>query len=344
MDINQFLKPFDDLFISLNKNKSVLLVIIVLLGFYFVSFNRFVTVNAIDLFDNNIFKFVVFILISYIASSSPAIGISLGIIVLVSMQIITNLKFKQEFEENIVKVEKEKFSQLQPSQPLQPLQPLQPVDMTYLSDEYLLNPLEKMNELSPVINSDDLDLKLITPNDMYMQMVKKGKVLLDDSFELENELDKRYDVREQQIAYITKRNGNELVQSGLNRLQKADDGEYANQFQIPNSNKKTKKFIKYSKLMEKNNSSSVVAVYNELIYNYDLLINKQFNEKQFNEQLEKVYLNELELLETIYKLKKNNFDENKKKQIDSLIDKIKQSKNNNNNYIKYLKELYLLII
>lgn len=63
MDINQFLKPFDDLLISLNENKGVLLVIIVLLGIYLVGFNQYVSTNMMDLLDNNIFKLAIFIII-----------------------------------------------------------------------------------------------------------------------------------------------------------------------------------------------------------------------------------------------------------------------------------------
>ena len=72
-----------------------------------------------------------------------------------------------------------------------------------------------------------------------MQMIKNGKVLVDDSYDLEQDLNKRFDIREQEIAAITKKNGINLINSGLNRLQKSDYGEY----NIVNNNEKQNKFI-----------------------------------------------------------------------------------------------------
>ena len=318
MNINEFLKPVDNLFISINENKTILLLILILLGIYTTHFNQYITEKAIDLFDNNLFRLVIFVIITYIASSSPAIGISLAIIMLISMQLITSLKFKKELQS-------EKFSQMEP------------VDMSYLNNEYLTDPLEMQKDLSPPI---DFNLKLTTPNELYMKMIKKGKILLDDSYDLEQDLLKRYDSREQQIASITKRNGTELVDSGINRLQKSDQGEY----NMSNSNSKFNKFVKYSKLLENNMSNtSVIAIYNELLHNYDKLISSQLDEKSFNSQLEKVYLNEFELLETVYRVKKNKLSEEKQKQIELELNKIKQLKSENKEWINNLKNLCTII-
>jgi hypothetical protein len=344
MDINEYLKPFDNLLKSINDNKIVLLLIIILLGIYWTNYNEYVVEKTINLFDSQLFRLAIFILISYIAGSSPALGVSLAIIMLVSMQLITNLKFKKEFNFDDVDME-EKFSQIDPS------------DTEYLSDEYLTNPLELQSDLAPPIN---FDLKLTRPKDIYMGMIKKGKMLLDDSYDLEQDLDKRFDSREQEIAFITKRNGNELVRSGLNRLQKADQGEYnlgennynlgENNYNLgenksSNTNKsKTNKFIRYSKLLEKNkNNPSVIAAYNDLLYNYDLLVEKQLDEKSFNIQLDKVYSSELELLETVYRFKKIKILQDKQKEIETELNKIKQLKSENKNWIDNLRNLCDLI-
>lgn len=317
MDINEFLKHVDDLFVGINENKNILLLLLILLGIYATQFNEYITEKTIYLFDNNLFRLIIFVIITYIASSSPAIGMSLAIIMLVSMQLITNLKLKKELQH-------EKFSQMEP------------VDMSYLNDEYLTNPLEMQKDLSPPI---DFNLKLTTPTDYYMQMIKKGKILLDDSYDLEQDLSKRYDTREQQIASITKRNGTELVDSGINRLQKADQGEYN-----INNLKKSNKFIKYSKLIGNNLSNpSIMATYNELLYNYDKLVASQLNDKSFNAQLEKVYLSELELLETVYRIKKTKLPEEKQKQIELELNKIKQLRSENKEWISNLKILSINI-
>ena len=95
----KILNQIDDFFISINENKTVLLLILVLLGIYAIHFNLYLVENTINLFDNKVFRLIVFISITYISSSSPAIGIGLAIIMLASMQIITNIKFKKEFDD-----------------------------------------------------------------------------------------------------------------------------------------------------------------------------------------------------------------------------------------------------
>ena len=136
-----------------------------------------------NLFDNEIFKFVLFMIITYVSSSSPAIGIALALIMFVSLQIITYSKLKNELDCDINDIisksedkDKEKFSSMAP------------VDMTYLNDEYLINPLEKINQLAP-------------PKELSYQMINKGKNLLNDTFDLEQDLISRYDIREKQIAF-----------------------------------------------------------------------------------------------------------------------------------------------
>jgi uncharacterized membrane protein len=81
MDINEILKPIDNLFISLNNNKPILLLVLILLGIYNIYYNEYITEYAINLFSNNAFKLALFTLITYIGSSSPAIGISLFAII-----------------------------------------------------------------------------------------------------------------------------------------------------------------------------------------------------------------------------------------------------------------------
>lgn len=135
--MSKILKPFDDVLKSINSNKNILILILILLGIYYTYYNDDIVEHCMNLFNNEIFKFVVFILITYISSYSPAIGISLAIIMLTSLQIITYIKIKKEFEQdyNLIHSEndldKEKFSQIEP------------VDISYLDDEFLTNPLEK---------------------------------------------------------------------------------------------------------------------------------------------------------------------------------------------------------
>lgn len=318
MEFNKVLEPFDNLLKSINENKILLILILVLLGIYY-SYNNNVVEHCILLFDNEIFKFTLFVLITYISSSSPAIGIALAIIMLVSLQIITYIKLKREFDMDIKKIEseidldKEKFSQIEPA------------DISYLDDEYLTNPLIKMNQLAPPIN---FNLKLTTPNDFAYRMIDQGKTLLNDSYDLEYDLENRYDTREQQIMFETKRNGTELVNSGINRLQKADMGEYGssknNLSNIYIKSDVSDKFVKYSKLTERNNLSNplINASFTQLQYNYNLLTNNKLDSNEFDLQLEKVYMSELDLLQNIYKSNKKNYSKEKQIIIENMINNI----------------------
>lgn len=320
MDINSILEPLNNLLKSIDTNKNLLILILILLGIYFTyisNYNSNIVKKSIYFFDNEIFKFVLFMIITFISSSSPAIGVALALIMFVSLQIITYTKLKKELDDELEnsiineseseKVEKEKFSSMAP------------VDMAYLNDEYLVNPLEKTSQLAPPIN---FNLKPITPKELSYQMISKGKSLLNDSFDLEQDLKTRYDTREKQITFETQKNGSELVDSGINRLQIADQGEY---------NVKSNKVSKYCKLMNKNNLTNLTnlsnplikASYSELMYNYELLTNKNLTPTEFELQLFQVYNSELDLLETIYKINKSSYSNEKQQLINKLIIDIK---------------------
>lgn len=101
MILDDILKPFDNLLVSINNNKIILLLILILLGIYTTHLNQNIVEKSLNLFENKSFRLIIFIIITYISKSSPAIGIGLAIIMLISMQIITSIKFKKEFDSNI---------------------------------------------------------------------------------------------------------------------------------------------------------------------------------------------------------------------------------------------------
>ncbi len=343
MGVNKIkiLEPFDKLLKSVNENKNILVLILILLGIYYAYYSDDIAKQCISLFESETFRLVIFMVITYIASSSPAIGISLAIIMLASLQLITYIKLKKELDLDIDAIKnesladadkkKEKFGQIEPA------------DMSYLNDEYLNNPLEKIDQLAPPIN---FNLKFTTPSELSNQMIKQGKMMLNDSLNLEQDLKTRYDSREQQIMNDTKKNGSDLVNSGLNRLQKANYGEY-NKFKMTDSTNSTNKFVKYSNLMKNDSlsNSQINASYDELLYNYDLLTNKQMNEKEFNIQLKKVYIAEFNLLKNIYESKKSNYSNEKQQQINNAIKNISNLLNQENiNLIFQLEQLYLMMV
>lgn len=324
MDFTKILKPFDDKLKYLNDNKNVLLFVLILVGIYTVHFNESMTSRGIELYSNNIFKLIIFVIVSYMSSSSPALGISLAIMILISFQIITNIKLKQELGINKF----EKFSEIKPS------------DTTYFSNEFLTNPIGRMN--GPLI---PVDLKLTSPTDISMQMLKEGKILLDDSQQLENNLKSRYDSREQDIMNITKKKGHEMIQSGLNRMQQSNMGDYLNT--NPSTNIK---FIKYDRMIKNNsNDYGIKATYAELINNYQnlLLMNKMKKTEQTNQNIDeimkKININQFELLERIYNNSKNEIDIDKQKMIEDQINLIKQLKSEGQRWTEQLSNLIILI-
>ena len=344
MEMNKILESFDKLLKSANENKNILILILILLGIYYTYYSDSITEHCIYLFDNNVFKFTIFIIITYISSSSPAIGISLAIIMLVSLQLITYIKLKKELDLDIEKIESELDGNLNGNLNKEKFSQIEPADTSYLNDEYLIKPLGKINELAPPIN---FNLKLTTPNELSLQMIKQGKTMLNDSYNLEQDLQNRYDSREQQIANDTKRNGMDLVDSGIGRLQKANQGEYNKSKLLSNPSNSSNKFVSlYPKLIKKNNLSNplIDSLYGELIYNYNLLTGEQLNEKDFDIQLEKVYLIEFNLLENIYKLRKSNYSKEKQQLIEKIINNLNTNTNTGKNDISSkLSQLYFIM-
>ena len=97
MIIDNILTAFDNFIILLNENKTVLLLILILLGIYLIYFNKNIIENNIYIINNDVFKIIIFTMTTYIFTLNTTIGISLVIIMIISMQFITNNKFKKEY-------------------------------------------------------------------------------------------------------------------------------------------------------------------------------------------------------------------------------------------------------
>ena len=312
---NKFLK-------DLNQNNIAMILIVIVLSFYASFVVNSIGNITINLFSNSFFKFIIFCIIAYISFNNFTLGIILAICVLVTLQVILNINmtnYSENFSQNV-----------------------SPYDN--LSENYLRNPLELENSLDPSLLN--LNLNLENPTTIYNNMIKKGKILLDDSLELEKEMEKGSDIREKHIYDITKRDGNVLVQSGLNRLQVCNDGEY----NLDGNNYKSGpiKFVKFDKLIGNYmNDPLVYSTFNQLQNNFEQLQNSVPNKDNFNFQLEIVYKNEIDLLYQIYKIKKNLLNKEKITKIDNIIKKINHhninEKHKNKNITNNNKLLFLHI-
>ena len=316
---------FTDFFKNLKEDRLVMFLLIALLSLYTSLYVKSLESYTVKLFSNSYFKFIIFILISYISIGNPALGIILAIAVLVTLQTIT---YTTMFNQTT----KEKFSPINNYQ-----------------QEYLNNPLLKQNELSQMGSS--LNLKLETPTQLYENMIKKGKVLLDDSLELKNDLKKRYDVRENTIADITERDGNVLVQSGINRLQPSSNGEYNSWIDTQTnlsslsdistnadnlSVDQKASYIKYDRFIENYADNEVIMDLFNLVkskYN-ELTENKSTNQQNFDNKLQEIYDAEFDLLIAINDVKSKKMKDKDVKNINKKIQYIKDlrlAKDNNYN-------------
>lgn len=356
MDFTKLMRPFDNNLKYLNENKNILIFVLAGLGIYLVHFNESITNRAIELYSNNIFKLIIFIIITYVSGSSPAIGISLAIMILISFQIITNKKLRQDLEKNSEQNQNQNQEQ-NLLEKFNNFSEINPSDTTYLSNEFLTNPFEKISENSRSSNLD-LDSKLVTPTDISIQMLNEGKLMLDDSEQMATDLKTRFDMREQEIAEITRKTGKDLIESGLNRMQQADLGEYNSIYpSTTNTNTNTIKFVKYENNPDEINDK--IAKYDELLKNYKILLStkKMYNSSnKFNninhnnlidddikEYIEKININQFELLEKIYNNKKNKLTLEKQQLIENQINQINSIKKTNGDWAKELKKLISLI-
>lgn len=334
---NEIFESFNNFIKSIDNNKNILILIVILLGVYFAFYADNVATHTINLFDNEIFKFALFILITWISSSSPVLGISLALIMFASLQIITYIKLKKDLDDDIDKIEnciqedKENFTSIES------FESIKPVDMSYLSNEHLTNPFKKNNQLAPPVN---FNLKYTTPKDLSYQMINAGKNLLNDTCDLEQDLITRYDTREKKIIFETKIDSNNLIKSGLNRLQKSNQGEYNNnEINGLNGLNGLNKLIDFQDHLI-NSNLLIKSMYDELMYNYKLLINGELKSAEFDAQLNKTYLSEFKLLEAIYKLNESKYFNSRQKTINDLINKMKNSSDEKINYPYILNKLY----
>lgn len=330
MGFENIIDEFSDFFAKLKEDKLVMFILVVLLSLYASLWVESVQQYTVNVFSNKYFRFVIFVLITYVASENPALGVILAIAVLVTLQTITYTALSNKSE---------KFS---PS--------------NYDNDNnYLSNPLLKQKELTKMGNS--LNLKLQTPNELYENMIKQGRILLDDSMELKNDLKVRYDVREQQIADATERDGKVLVQSGVNRLQPANNGEYNSWLdnsvalsQMSDEDKlsmnQRSSYIKYDKFMQNFADNEVVIdLFNLLKSKYnETTMNKSLTPEDFDNKLQEIYDTEFDLLVAISEVKIKQMKDVDAEKIKKKIEYIKDLRaNKNHNFYDELNNLSSLL-
>lgn len=301
---------------DINSDKFVLLSLITVLAIYSGYFADSVAQYGQSFFSSPLFQIPIFIIICYIMPLSPSLGISLALAILVTLQCVKYIKIRNLMDG---------FSPMNPSQ------------MNNQHEVYLSNPLQKAGTNVPTT-----DLRLVSLDDKYNKMIKEGRTLLDDSNDIKNDIEKRPDTREQRIADTIEITGKRMIQSGINRISGSDDGQIASNSpsELGNGNGNGK-FIKYDKSMTTNNHE-ILSKYDELQNNFNKLPNIG-SVVNFEKQFHKTQKNELELLELIYKNKKDSLSKKKQEKVNELFDSIRQSYNKNDVWQAKLKELEQLL-
>jgi hypothetical protein len=314
MSFENILTNFSDYFAKLKDDKIVMLILIVLISLYAGLWVDTLQPYTVNIFTNKYFRFLIFVLITYITSGNPALGLILAIAVLITMQTITYTYINNNSE---------RFSPFSSD-----------------NDNYLSRPLLQQKELRKM--GDSVNFKLQTPTELYENMIKQGRVLLDDSLEMRNDLKTRFDVRELEIAKNTERNGRNLVQSGINRLQPANNGEYSswlenssvsslstqiNEDRLLNNHRAS--YVKYDRHMQNfAENETVMDLFNLLKSKYNEIIsNKSLSTEDFENKIQEIYDTELDLLVAIAEATvKNENTENINKKIE-FIKSLRASKN-----------------
>ena len=145
---------------------------------------------GIGLFDYKTIKILLFAIVIYCYIESPILSLIIALLILGIYQFI--------FVKNL-----EKFN-----------------PVSNINSDYSNTPLLKESELTPI---SELDLNLVTPDKNDIKLIETGQQLLNDYESLENDLSKKYDSREQDIANMTKRNAMVDIKSGINQLTSIND-------------------------------------------------------------------------------------------------------------------------
>lgn len=299
----------DNYVTGINNDKFVLFTIVTLLSIYSATCTNSFALYAHDFLSSPFFQIGVFIIICYITPLSPALGMCLALAILVTLQAVRDVKIKTMLDNFGL---------------------MDPFNMNNQHESYLTNPLQKATTNVPTT-----DLRLVSLESKYDNMIKEGRNLLEDSNELKNDLQKRPDEREQKIADVSEIVAKTMIQSGINRLSGNDDGQIE-------TDSKPGKFVKYDKSMATNNHE-ILSKYNELQHNFDNLKDIQ-NNKEFEEQFNKAQKDRLELIQLIYRNKKETLSKKKQEKVNAMLDNINNPHSKEDLKEEDLKELERLLV
>ncbi len=282
----------------LNNNQNMIICTILIAGLiisYTLSKNEY---KNVWILENQIFKFVLFVIVTLVSSKNICVGVIFGLVILVILQIVSNLKLKEELDKELDKE------------------------------------IDKQNVKEEFSCVQELDLTFVTPKQYYESIVSNGKQLVNLSLLLDKELKVTPNTEYEEISKRAKLDGVLMIFNGLNRLENADLGLYHTNYFSKDSVLLdfTNKFRGVLDLYNKHPDISYDydKILDQVInLQIDSEVNLKLNPDEYIEQIDNIYKDKFILLKKIYEYKKAQLDPEYKAKISDTIDQINTSKKEN---------------
>jgi hypothetical protein len=322
--INELINSYDEFFDKIYNNKSLTLLIVIILALY-ISVQGVSTAHYTSKLLSNIWvKILLFIFISYTASANPILAIMLTIVLLITLQNIAEKKLRSEIK---------KLEHFDPD-----MSKKNTLDNSISS--YLTNPLQRESKkIDCDGNIPDLSLKNL--NSYNLQMINEGNNIYKKAKELDNVLSEHDNESNRTKSNNMKANAKFLVDSGINRLQYAPNGAF-NVGELPPP--PLDRYLNF--MMTFGDANIPREIYGVLVQSYEDLINMTVGDNSvFYEKAKNMYDIELKLLLSIYQLRQGLFTSDQVKEINAQIQQINEaSANKNINYFMQIQKLSTLLL
>lgn len=301
--INELINSYDNFFKQIADNKMLTLLIVAVLALYASMWVEKLSPYTTQLFSNVYFKTIVFILVSYVATSNPVLAIMLAIVLIITLQSIAEKKLNNEVKK------------------LEAFGPESSIKNTLNNDidAYLENPLERE------CGQKDVDLTLTNQNEYYLRMIKKGKLIIEKAEQLAKVAIETNDQEKLNIAMNLNSIGKNLALSGYNKLQPAPNGAFVPG--VPNP----PPLDKYLNFMMSFETDRLRQIYGVLVLKYNELVSMtEPDDNVFVKKMGEMLNTESDLLLEIYNMVKNNISPEKKALIEQRLLNLSDKTNNLN--------------
>jgi hypothetical protein len=323
--IDELINSYDEFFKKIYNNKSLTLLIVIILALY-ISMQGVSSAHYTSKLLSNIWvKILLFIFISYTASSNPVLAIMLTIVLLITLQNIADKKLRSEIK---------KLEQFDPDMSRENT-------LNNNINSYLTNPLQRESKKVDCDgNIPDLSLKNL--NSYNLQMINEGNNIYKRAKELDNVFSEQHDNQSNRIkSNNMKANAKFLVDSGINRLQYSPNGAF-NIGELPPP--PLDRYLNF--MMTFDDANIPREIYGVLVQSYEDLVNMTVGDNStFYEKAKNMYDIELKLLLNIYQFRYNLFTPDKVKEINAQIHQVnKASVNKDINYFMQIQKLSTLLL